>query len=262
MSVDTPLRASSTHTEIVEVQCSCSASRETSASLSFRGHPFWKRTFDIFASCALLVAALPVLLIASLVIRIGSRGPVFFRQTRVGAMGRPFRIWKLRTMKGGTDQSRHKNYVRELCRSNGALQKLDIREELIPCGGILRDLGIDELPQLINVLAGEMSLVGPRPDVIPLDDYPADHRVRFEVVPGITGLWQVGGKNKTTFEEMMVLDADYVTRRSLLLDLQILLSTPISVASPAINMFRMRPSLRRRSSYVAGMSKTGPAAKV
>jgi lipopolysaccharide/colanic/teichoic acid biosynthesis glycosyltransferase len=108
---------------------------------------------------------------------------------------------------------------------NQPLEKLDHQLEIIPGGALLRNFGIDELPQLINVLKGEMSLVGPRPDVVPFEHYERWHRRRFDVLPGITGLWQVCGKNRTTFAQMMRLDAAYVRRRSFWLDVSILLWT-------------------------------------
>ena len=163
-------------------------------------------------------------------------------------------------MKVDTDQSRHLEYVRELCRSNQPLQKLDVRNQLIPGGALLRDLGIDELPQLVNVLFGDMSLVGPRPDVVPLHDYAPENRKRFRVLPGITGLWQVSGKNETTFEEMVRLDEDYVERQSVLLDLKILFSTPYRVLEPIF--YSHSQSNGRRLRFFAWMHKSGSAAKV
>lgn len=134
-------------------------------------------------------------------------------------------MWKFRTMKVETDEGEHARYVASLNGSGAKLKKLNLDARLIPCGGWLRASGLDELPQLINVLRGEMSLIGPRPDVLDVEDYHPSQRRRFDVVPGITGLWQVSGKNELTFEEMLELDAAYVERRSLRLDLVILLKT-------------------------------------
>jgi len=188
--------------------------------------PSWKRALDVFGATAGLVVLSPLFLGVAVLIKVFSRGPVFFRQKRAGLGGEPFVMWKFRTLKPRADAGVHRSYVAELARSGGEkLQKLDNRGELIPFGGVLRKCGIDELPQLINVLRGEMSLVGPRPDVIDYDDYLPWQQRRFDVSPGITGLWQVTGKNTTTFDEMIQLDIEYIERRSLGLDLWILLVT-------------------------------------
>jgi lipopolysaccharide/colanic/teichoic acid biosynthesis glycosyltransferase len=134
-------------------------------------------------------------------------------------------MWKFRTMKVETDPLKHARHVASLARSAAPLKKLDTPAQLIPGGALIRAMGLDELPQLFNVLRGEMSLVGPRPDVLELDEYTPQQRRRFEVVPGITGLWQVSGKNQLTFDEMLRLDATYVERRSFWLDLLILAKT-------------------------------------
>lgn len=158
-------------------------------------------------------------------IRIVSPGPIFFRQQRIGFQGRPFTMWKFRTMKADVSCRRHREYVEKLAATDGVLSKLSTECQLIPSGGVLRKLAIDEVPQLINVLRGEMSLVGPRPDVLPCDAYQDAHRRRFDVVPGMTGLWQVAGGNGATFTKMIQLDLEYVERRSFWLDAKILLGT-------------------------------------
>jgi lipopolysaccharide/colanic/teichoic acid biosynthesis glycosyltransferase len=167
----------------------------------------------------------PVLLLVAAFIKCVSPGPVFFLQERIGYRGQTFQMFKFRTMSATRDASDHQQYVMDLARSNQSLAKLDQRHALIPGAGLLRKLAIDELPQLLNVLRGDMSLVGPRPDVVPLEVYEPWQRERFEVLPGLTGLWQVSGKNRTTFDQMMRLDIDYVRRNSLWLDLYILLWT-------------------------------------
>jgi lipopolysaccharide/colanic/teichoic acid biosynthesis glycosyltransferase len=187
--------------------------------------PVWKRAVDIAGASVGLAVLSPILLLAGAAIRLVSPGPAFFRQQRVGYGGKPFVVWKFRTMRADVDSRVHQRYVEKLARTDGVLNKLSTDCQLIPFGALLRKLGIDELPQLINVLRGEMSLVGPRPDVVPYEKYHPRHRRRFEVVPGITGLWQVAGKNGTTFTEMVRLDLEYVDRRSLWLDLKILLTT-------------------------------------
>ncbi len=187
--------------------------------------PAWKRAIDIVGAIALLVLSAPLFLAMALLIKCTSPGPVFFRQRRFGAGGRPFILWKFRTMEINEASNRHRSHVSDLMERNLPLKKRDYELAIIPGCQLIRKLGLDELPQLINVLKGEMSLVGPRPDVVPLRNYQPWQRRRFDVVPGITGLWQVCGKNRTTFATMMRLDSLYVRRRSLWLDLFILLRT-------------------------------------
>lgn len=190
--------------------------------------PAWKRVLDI--TCCLL--ALPLLLVcvlaAAILTMIASPGPVFFRQERVGLRGRRFKLYKFRTMHVSAATVTHQTHFAELVRANAPMHKLDRRGDsrLIPGGWLLRASGLDELPQILNVLRGEMSLVGPRP-CIPYEygQYSPAQRERFEAVPGLTGLWQVSGKNQTTFEEMVRLDIQYVRTCSLGLDLRIMFGT-------------------------------------
>ncbi len=196
------------------------------AAPAFRPTPFWKRSLDVIGSCLLLLLLSPIFVGVMLLIRCVSRGPVFFVQSRVGANGRRFRMWKFRTMTVETDPAEHARYVASLAGNPDAvLSKLDAPAGLIPYGGLLRTCALDELPQLFNVLRGEMSLVGPRPDVLEAEEYRPWQRRRFDVVPGISGLWQVSGKNELTFDQMLELDVQYVEQRSLRLDLSILLRT-------------------------------------
>ncbi len=153
---------------------------------------------------------------------------MLFVQSRVGFGGEEFRIFKFRTMRV-PDVSReqlHRDYVSGKARVGEPLRKPDYyKRDLIPGGERLRAWSIDEFPQLINVLQGNMSLVGPRPDVLRLDDYEPWHLRRFEVLPGMTGLWQVSGKNRLTHDEMVALDIEYIETRSLRKDLMILAKT-------------------------------------
>jgi lipopolysaccharide/colanic/teichoic acid biosynthesis glycosyltransferase len=177
----------------------------------------------VLAPGALFIGAL-----LALVVRVGSPGPVLFRQRRVGFLGREFTCYKFRTMRDGAETDSHRHHTERLMSAGVPMVKLDAHADprLIPFGAALRATGLDELPQLINVLRGEMSLVGPRPCVVyEYERYNASHRRRFEAVPGLTGLWQVSGKNRTTFEEMIRLDVEYARRKSLGLDLKILLIT-------------------------------------
>ena|SRR5215813_11097548 len=190
--------------------------------------PGWKRTFDL----ACIVLAAPLLVMACAVIgtaiKILSPGPVLFKQDRIGLAGRRFKCLKFRTMVVEADSTVHQGHLSNLISTNQPMTKLDSAGDprLLPGGRILRAIGLDELPQVINILRGEMSLVGPRPCLpYEYERYSARHRRRCETLPGLTGLWQVSGKNHTTFEEMMDLDIRYVDRKSLLLDIKILIKT-------------------------------------
>jgi lipopolysaccharide/colanic/teichoic acid biosynthesis glycosyltransferase len=167
------------------------------------------------------------------VTRLGSPGPVFYRQWRVGLGGRQFMIWKFRTMKVSAETQTHERYYEELIRTNCPMTKLDANGDprLAPFGRILRASGLDELPQIFNVLAGEMSLVGPRP-CLPNEfaNYEPWQRERVNALPGLTGLWQVNGKDKTTFNEMIKMDLAYLSNISILLDVKIMLKTTVTIA--------------------------------
>lgn len=191
--------------------------------------PLWKRTLDVSCIVVSLPILIPLMALVALAIKIRSAGPIFIRQERMGFMGRRFMCWKFRTMSNGTDTSVHERYARELVRKrNVPMTKKDLTGDprIIPWGRLLRATGVDELPQLINVFFGEMSLVGPRPCMdYEFEEYEPWQRERCHTLPGLTGLWQVSGKNHTTFSEMMRLDIDYVRNKSLWLDLKILLKT-------------------------------------
>jgi len=163
-----------------------------------------------------------------LLVRIVSHGPVLFRQERVGYLGRRFMCFKFRTMYVNADTAIHQGHLDQLMDLDTPLVKMDAKGDprIIPFGRLLRASGLDELPQLINVLRGEMSLVGPRP-CLPYEynKYQRWQKERFNTLPGLTGLWQVCGKNKTTFTEMICLDIRYARARTLWLDLKILLMT-------------------------------------
>jgi len=212
----------SEHMERRDIRHSGAPSEQTTAL------PAWKRLLDF----ALIAAVFPGLLIlgagVALVVICGSRGPVFFRQRRVGYKGREFDCFKFRTMHVDAETWLHREHFRQLICTDAAMTKLDKRSDprLVPLGALLRATGLDELPQLVNVVRGEMSLVGPRP-CIPYEYelYEPWQRRRFDAVPGLTGLWQVSGKNRTTFNEMIRLDIEYSERLSLWLDLKIILKT-------------------------------------
>jgi exopolysaccharide production protein ExoY len=192
------------------------------------GLPIWKRALDL----AFILAMSPALLIlgtgVALLVVCGSRGPVLFRQRRVGHKGREFTCYKFRTMRVDAESTLHRDHFRQLMENDLPMTKLDARRDprLVPLGAILRTTGLDELPQLINILRGDMSLVGPRPCIpYEYEGYQPWQRRRFDAVPGLTGLWQVSGKNRTTFNEMIQLDIEYSERMSLWLDLKIILRT-------------------------------------
>jgi exopolysaccharide production protein ExoY len=189
--------------------------------------PRWKRVLDI--TCIVLAAPiiLPVGLFIALMIKLVSSGPIFFYQERIGYLGNTFRMLKFRTMANNAQTDIHANHLAELINSNQPMTKLDTHDSrVIPLGRVLRALGLDELPQLINVLKGDMSLVGPRPCLLyEFEKYSPCHRGRCATLPGLTGLWQVSGKNRTTFEEMIDFDLDYCRKKTLWLDLQIIART-------------------------------------
>lgn len=192
------------------------------------GLPGWKRALDIALILLLAPGVLLVGAVVALIIKCGDRGPLLFRQKRVGYRGREFTCFKFRTMRLNAETASHQRHLAQLIKSGVPMTKLDAASDprLIPLGAVLRAAGLDELPQLLNVLRGEMSLVGPRP-CIPYEtnEYETWHWLRFNAVPGLTGLWQVSGKNRTTFDQMVQFDIDYSQRRSLGLDLKIIAKT-------------------------------------
>lgn len=195
-------------------------------------YPPWKRVLDLIGGAILLGLYAPFFLILALYIRVVSRGPLLYTQTRVGYAGRRFTLYKLRTMHPGNDSSSHREYVKSLQRSGRPMDKLDGRRDprIIPGGRIIRGLALDEFPQLWNVLRGDMSLVGPRPCLeYEAEEFERWHAYRFDAMPGLTGLWQVSGKNRLSFQEMIRLDNTYAGRVSLVLDLAIILVTPFSI---------------------------------
>jgi lipopolysaccharide/colanic/teichoic acid biosynthesis glycosyltransferase len=208
----------------------------------------WKRPLDILGSLSALIALSPVLLLIVGLVKLSSRGPVLYRQKRLGRFGKEFTFLKFRSMYVDNNDEIHRRFVQGLIQqgcqrkghengsapvTNNGIYKLTADPRITPLGRFLRKTSLDELPQLLNVLRGEMSLVGPRPPIpYEFDCYSAWHRRRLlEVTPGITGLWQVTGRSRTTFDEMVRLDLRYIRRQSLWLDLKILLKTPLAVLS-------------------------------
>ena len=203
--------------------------------------PLWKRLMDIFGAGLGLVVLSPLFLLIAVYIRIVSRGPVFYKHDRVGYKGETFKFLKFRTMRMRADQTLHKNHFEDLMKNDIPMTKLDVYNDprLIPFGKLLRQSSLDELPQLINVLKGDMSLIGPRPCLAyEADNFMLWHKKRFDVLPGITGYWQVNGKNKTTFVEMMRLDISYTQQLSFWTDLKILFRTFPAVIGQLVDSYR------------------------
>jgi lipopolysaccharide/colanic/teichoic acid biosynthesis glycosyltransferase len=211
-----------------------------------------KRTLDALLIFLLLPFLIPLALVVSLLIRSVSRGPILFRQERVGRRGRRFTCFKFRTMFVHCDTDTHQEHLHQLMNANTPMMKMDSRGDsrIIPLGRWLRASGLDELPQLINVLRGEMSLVGPRPCLpYEYEKYLPWQKERFETVPGLTGLWQVSGKNKTTFVEMIELDIKYARNKTVGRDLQIILLTVPAVIN------QMWETRRARKPTVPGTAR-------
>jgi lipopolysaccharide/colanic/teichoic acid biosynthesis glycosyltransferase len=198
-----------------------------------------KRTIDVTGSALIAIICLPLFLAIAIAVRLSSKGPILFRQERIGQYGKAFTFLKFRSMYVGNDHSEHKEFVTKLiCEESGAgdasnqgIYKLTNDKRVTRIGKFLRRTSLDELPQLINVLKGDMSLVGPRPPIpYELAAYQTWHRRRvLEVKPGITGLWQVTGRSRVKFDEMVRLDLRYATSWTPWLDLKILFRTPMAV---------------------------------
>jgi len=190
-----------------------------------------KRLLDVAITIPVLVAAVPIALVAIALVQLADPGPVFFRQVRIGLGGRPFVMLKLRTMYVGADEGAFREFnIRELRGEAGpsrdGMFRLENDPRVLPVCRLLRRYSVDELPQMINVLQGEMSLVGPRPSLPwEVELYTPEQRRRHQCLPGLTGLWQVSGRNRLSIQQMLELDLIYVEQRSLLLDLEILWRT-------------------------------------
>lgn len=203
-----------------------------------------KRLIDIVGALAGLALFSPLFLFIAAAIKLTSRGPVLFKQQRIGQFGQPFTFFKFRSMEDGCDDLIHQRYVEKLIKGENNLvnlgselqpvYKIQFDPRVTAVGNILRKTSLDELPQFLNVLSGTMSLVGPRPPIpYEVENYKNWHLRRIlEVKPGITGLWQIYGRSRTTFDDMVRLDLKYVDQQSLSLDLKILLRTIPAVLTP------------------------------
>ena len=221
------------------------------AGLAQRRIAGWKRALDLTLIALTCPIWLPLMLFIMVVIKISSPGPVFYRQERVGLRGRLFMIYKFRSMKLHAQTSGHELHFERLMRRATPMTKLDAADSrIIPWGRVLRAMGLDELPQIFNVLRGEMSLSGPRPGTrIEFEKYEEWQRERVNVPPGITGYWQVNGKNRTTFQQMIEMDLLYARNATLGLDLWIMLMTPVALAAQVLEL--MRPRVAKRASQDA-----------
>lgn len=194
-----------------------------------RGYLACKRGFDLLACLLAMPVFLPVLGLCAIAIRLDSPGPIVFTQDRTGLHGQRFRLYKFRTMVANAEE------LKEELRHMSIVPWPDFKvigdPRITRVGRFLRRTSLDELPQVFNVLRGEMSLVGPRPTSFAASTYQLWHTERLEVVPGITGLWQIKGRNSANFDERLRLDVEYMERASLLLDLRILFLTVASVAN-------------------------------
>ena len=191
-----------------------------------------KRGFDLVVGCVLLLLMAPLFALVALLVKLSSPGPTFFRQERVGKDGRPFTMTKFRSMYHGVDATAHHQYFQQYLRGvpapneKSTVFKMHSDSRITPVGRHLRRLGLDELPQLLHVIKGEMSLVGPRPPLAyEVELYEERHKQRLLAKPGVTGLWQVRGRDVVNFESMVDMDLEYIRNMSLWLDLRILLLT-------------------------------------
>ena len=216
--------------------------------------PRWKRLADI-AGCLIALPLLAIVALgAALFTSMVAPGPIFFRQERVGYMGRRFLLYKFRTMQVNANTALHQSHSSYFINSSSPMQKLDVRDNrLIPGAWLWRASGLDELPQIINVLRGEMSIVGPRPCIpYEYEAYTTEQRDRLQSVPGLTGLWQVSGKNRTTFAEMVRLDIAYSRQRSPALDFRIVLRTIPALFAQLSDMRKARRGAIRPVSFGVG----------
>jgi lipopolysaccharide/colanic/teichoic acid biosynthesis glycosyltransferase len=208
------------------------------ADINCLSDPVWKRGLDIVVAATLLALTAPVWAVAMLLIKLDSPGPVFYVQKAIGRGGRAFRFYKFRTMCAGNDDEQHHRYVQDFVRgeakaddeTGSSVFKMKRDPRITRSGRLLRKLSLDELPQLLNVVKGNMSLVGPRPPLpYEYELYDAHAKQRLRVRPGITGLYQITARSRAPFDKMVRIDVDYIRRRSLWLDLSIIVRTPFAM---------------------------------
>jgi lipopolysaccharide/colanic/teichoic acid biosynthesis glycosyltransferase len=214
--------------------------------------PRWKRLLDITLIFLSLPLWLTVIIVVSIWIKLVSPGPILFRQERIGYKGKRFTLFKFRTMAVNVETRSHEVHLQHLINSDSPMTKLDASGDprIIFGGRILRAMGLDELPQIFNVLRREMSLVGPRPCTVnELQCYKPWQEERLDALPGVTGYWQVNGKNKTTFTEMIEMDIYYARNLSLTLDLAIVLKTVPAILVQVLEsrFLRLRQKVSRKT---------------
>lgn len=237
----------------------CGGSKDIIESLFVARIPAWKRALDYTGAITLLALGSPVFVILYAYIKLVSPGPVFFKQIRIGYKGRPFEFWKFRTMLLGNNQGVHGTHAQSFIHDGDIpMEKLDEHDSrIIPGGKLIRKCCLDELPQLWNVLRGEMSLVGPRP-CIPYEakEYLRWHTHRFDILPGLSGLWQVSGKNKLSFKQMVRLDIAYCRSICLWNDIVILLRTPLAIGAMVLESVIRRLPAREGGSLTVSFYET------
>jgi lipopolysaccharide/colanic/teichoic acid biosynthesis glycosyltransferase len=209
--------------------------REVNQSERWQGA---KRVFDLAFALVALIALIPLLVIIAVAIKLETRGPLLFRQRRSGKDMRPFTVLKFRTMREDATADAHRAYIAALAtgREDDApgLKKLTDDPRVTRVGRLLRRYSLDELPQLLNVVTGSMSLIGPRPAIdYELEHYLPRHYERFSVRPGLSGLWQVSGRNEVGFNEMLDMDVEYARSCSLTTDLRVFMRTPLAMVRGA-----------------------------
>jgi lipopolysaccharide/colanic/teichoic acid biosynthesis glycosyltransferase len=236
----------------------CADAPEGFAEAAFdgtEGIPLWKRALDVTCILLSLPFWLPMVVLLALWVKIVSPGPILFRQERIGYRASRFLLFKFRTMKVNVETQSHEKHLEQLIHGNAPMTKLDASGDprIIAGGRILRALGLDELPQLFNVLRGEMSLVGPRPGTpYEFQRYKPWQQERVNALPGLTGYWQVNGKNKTTFTEMVQMDIWYTRNLSPWLDLAIIVKT-----FPAIVVQLLETRVSNRAESGAHRAESG-----
>jgi lipopolysaccharide/colanic/teichoic acid biosynthesis glycosyltransferase len=220
--------------------------------------PLWKRMFDILGALLFLIFLSPLFLLIAFFIKIVSPGPVFYRQKRIGYLGRPLTMWKFRTMHVNNNEEIHQQHIANIIKSDTPIGKLDDQNDnrIIPFGKFLRYSCLDEFPQLLNVLRGDMSLIGPRPLLL----YEADKLTqwqasRYDILPGMSGLWQVNGKNRTTFKEQIRFDIQYARKRSPGLDSEILLLTFPTILGMVFDLLNSKTEINKRTAKTATLHR-------
>jgi lipopolysaccharide/colanic/teichoic acid biosynthesis glycosyltransferase len=207
---------------------------ERTSRLQLDLYPVAKRLFDVVVATLMLIVAAPIMALVALAIRLDSPGPVIFKQTRIGKNHRPFTFYKFRSMYYKADAGVHQQFVKNLINGSpsGSAYKMTGDKRITRVGAFIRKTSLDELPQLVNVLKGDMSMVGPRPPIpYEVAEYKDWHHRRLAIMPGLTGPWQVQGRSLVSFDDMVQMDIAYAQERSFLLDVSLLVRTIPAVLS-------------------------------